>query len=99
VNGLLGNRHKLNCAANDKPGSNVTFWDRGAGAQAISRCGQHRDPWLPTSYDQGRALARIWACGCTIICPYSEMWVFSPSLPHFNLNVATRAAQRSISKL
>ncbi|GLO77832.1 hypothetical protein MACH23_12530 [Sulfitobacter pontiacus] len=76
-----GNRHKLNCAANDNP-IECHIWDRGAEAQAIAGA-TIVIPWFADQYDQGRDWRDL-AWWVHDHLPYSEMWFF-PKLAAFNL--------------
>ncbi|KKN94846.1 hypothetical protein LCGC14_0184230 [marine sediment metagenome] len=87
-----GNRHKLNCAANDNP-IECHIWDRGAGAQAIAGA-SIVVPWFADQYDQGRDWRDL-AWWVHDHLPYSEMWFF-PKLAAFNLTWRPEP-QRSIS--
>lgn len=76
-----GNRHKLNCAANDNP-MECHIWDRGSGQQAIAGTSL-AIPWFADQYEKGRDWRDLaWWIHDHI--PYSEAWFF-PKLAAFNL--------------
>lgn len=76
-----GNRHKLNCAANDNP-IECHIWDVGHGDKAVAGTSLVI-PWFADRYEAGRDWRDL-AWWIHDHLPYSEMWFF-PKLAAFNL--------------